>query len=75
MQRSDLIVNRLEECIYNGEITEEDMLKIFNLVCDYLNMKSFAELAKEKEVTVQAVYKSKIKYIEKFNIKIHYDYD
>jgi hypothetical protein len=71
-EREKLITKRLEECIFNGEISEEGLLKIFNMSCDYLNMKSIKEYSKEKGIKPQSVYKSKRKIINKFGIKIIY---
>lgn len=75
MERSDIIVERLEDCIRKNEITEDGLLKIFNIACDYLNMRSFKELAEEKCVSIQYIHKSNPKHIKKFGIKLAYDND
>jgi len=66
------IVNRLEQLIFEGKINQECQFKIFNLMCEYLNLKSISHEAKEKGITPQAVYKRR-NIIEKFGIKLSYE--
>ena len=71
--RTELIVNRREECIFNGEVSQDGVFKIFNLAIDYLNMQSIKEYSDEKNITPQAVYKKKLKIFHNFGIKLIYE--
>ena len=49
--RSELIKNRLIECIHNGELENTDLVQIFEHVGKILNLKTLSNYAKDNGIT------------------------
>lgn len=49
--RSELIKNRLIECIHNGELDNPDLVQIFEHVGKILNLKTLSNYAKDNGIT------------------------
>ena len=74
MSRSELIYNRLIECIHNGEIEKKEIISILQDVFFYDGLKNLTEYSKQKGISVPAAMKHK-DIIELAGKKFHIDYD
>lgn len=59
MNREELIHNRLEQCIYEGEISNDAMVKIIATLSQYLGLQNLTQYAKHKGISIQAAKKHK----------------
>lgn len=64
--RSELIKNRLFECIHNGELKNDDLVQIFEHISVILNIKTLSKYAKDANISYQGALKRKLK-IYNFN--------
>lgn len=51
MSRSELIRERLFECIHNGELTNEDVVKIADYCFKILNLQTLSDYSKNKNIS------------------------
>ena len=64
MTRSELIRDRLFECIHNGELEFDDQVKIFKYLSELFGLKTISNQAKAEKVSPAAIYQSKRKSIK-----------
>jgi len=60
----------LFECIHNGELEFEDMVKIFELLGHMLNVKTVSEYARTNNISYQGALKRKLDVIEFGGLKL-----
>jgi len=53
------LINRFEKYIYNNPLSNECLVEIFKLICDYGNITNIKNYSKSNNITPQALYKSK----------------
>ncbi|MDD5358600.1 MAG: hypothetical protein PHX80_05595 [Candidatus Nanoarchaeia archaeon] len=72
MNRSELIYNRLMQCIHKGEIENTELIKMVKNISDILGLKTLTTYAKSKNISYQAAIKHKLEFLtidtEKFVI-------
>jgi hypothetical protein len=73
LTRSEIICECLKECIYNGEVENNQLWDIWINVGKYLGLCSPAQYSEQHKISPQAVYKKKIK--EYFGYKFLIDND
>ncbi len=74
MNRSELIHNRLIECVHNGEIEKKEIISILQDVFFYAGLQNLTEYAKEQGISLPAARKHK-DIIELSGKKFHIKYD
>lgn len=57
MEREQVIVNRINECIEKGEITNQGMKQIIENVSVYLGLKTLTQKSKDLKISYQAARK------------------
>lgn len=62
---SELIRERLFECIHNGELSNDDLVKIIEHVSDILNLQTLSNYAKNQNISYNGAKKRRL---EKVNI-------
>lgn len=70
MGRSELIRERLFECIHNGELSNGDLFKIFNHTADILNIKTLAEYARSEGISYQGALKRQLQIFNFSGLKL-----
>ena len=70
MSRSELIRNRLGECIHNGELANEDLVEIFKLVGQILNIKTLSDYARDNKISYQGALKRKLQTFNFGSLKL-----
>ena len=53
------IGERLEKYLYKNNVSDDEWLKVLNVVEDYSGIKSIKDYAKENNISVQTVYKNR----------------
>jgi len=59
MSRSELIRERLFECIHKGEVENDDMVKIIEHLCKILNLQTKTNYASARRISYNGVKFSK----------------
>ena len=64
MSRSEKIKNRLEECIFNGEVENKELVEIFKLTAKYLNLKTRSRYSESEGISYPGSLKRKLNTVE-----------
>lgn len=73
-KREQNILNRIEELIFNGELSPEFLVKNIELAGKYLNLQTISDYAKEKNLSYNGVKKCR-NIINLINHKFVFDND
>ena len=74
MSRSELIHNRLIECIHNGEVEKKEIISILQDVSSYAGLRNSPDYAKELKISIPAARKRE-DIIEIAGKKFHVKFD
>lgn len=73
-EKEQNILIEIEKLIFEGQISNEFLVKNFKISALYLGLKNIKHFANDNKISPQAVYKSK-KYVELINTKFVIDND